>query len=636
MPLLLDTIKRPRDIRKLKLSELPLLAEEVRREIIEVVSHRGGHLGSNLGVVDLTIALHYVFDIENDVVTWDVSNQTYTHKILTGRRERFPTLRQQHGISGFANREESPYDPFTFGHAGTAISTAVGIVSGDELTGRNRKVIAVVGDGAMTCGVSYEALNNCGASKKNILVILNDNTMSISRTVGAMSNYLNDLRTAPLYNELKSEIHEMLNKLPVVGHPIEEGLETIRRSLKATVGNNLFSALGFHYYGPINGHDLPLLVRTLRNLKRQKKPILLHLITQKGKGHPDAGSDPHALHGVTPRRAETKIEVKTLPAKKPYTKVFAESLIRLAERDNRIVAVTAAMPEGTGLIEFEKRFPSRFFDVGICEQHAVGLAAGLAHVGLRPVAAIYSTFLQRAYDQVFQELCLQKLPVVIAMDRAGIVGADGATHNGLFDIAYLRTFPNIVLTAPRDAEELDAMLAFALTLDVPTAIRYPRTDIPDFSSLQIARTPIRLGKAEVLTTGADGAILAYGSMVETALAASAALSREGIDLCVVNARFVKPLDTGIVRELLTEQPFLLLMEEHSSAGGFCSAVMEAAVQLGLDTRKMKPLALADKFLEHGDRKNLLQAQGLDPESVVALVKTLAVAKPRARRTNIRV
>lgn len=622
----LARINSPDDLKKFLQEELPALAEEIRQEIINVVFRNGGHLGSNLGVVELTLALHYVFDVHKDIFVWDVSDQTYTHKILTGRKEQFHTLRQYGGLSGFSNKEESPYDHFTFGHAGTAISTALGIVCGDELAGNKRKVIAIVGDGAITSGIAYEALNNCGHLKKNLLIILNDNAMSISPTIGALSKYLSELRTLPLYKETKKEIYNLLTKTKA-GTSIEHIIERLKTSLKASLNVNIFNTLGFEYYGPIDGHDIKLLIRTLQNIKRIEKPILLHIVTKKGKGCREAEKDSMALHGVSPKLKETKVEPGfATSSMASYTQNFAKSIIKLAEKDKRVVAITAAMPEGTGLVEFGEKFPNRFFDVGICEQHAVALAAGLAYAGLRPIVAIYSTFLQRSYDQIFQEICLQNLPVIFAMDRSGLVGQDGPTHHGVFDIAYLRAYPNIILMAPKDGIELEKMLEFALKLEQPSAIRYPRANIPDFTKYGFKMTPIELGKQEVLTYGEEGVILAYGSTVETALLVAEILLKENIKIGVINARFAKPVDTAFIKKLVEENPFVLTLEEHSVVGGFGSSILESASSVGVNIQKIKTLGIPDKFITHGERSVLLKNIGLDGENIANAIRDIINSK----------
>jgi 1-deoxy-D-xylulose-5-phosphate synthase len=629
---LLDKINSPADLKTLPVESLQKLALEIRDEIIRTVAKNGGHLGSNLGVIELTIALHYVFDLSVDRVLWDVSHQTYAHKLLTGRRARFHTLRQLNGLSGFSNRDESAYDPFTCGHAGTSVSTALGILCGDELAGRKRRVVAVVGDGALTCGMTFEALNQCGALQKNLLVILNDNKMSISKTVGAIANYLNRIRMAPLYQEIKDELHHVLDKLPVVGKPMEKAIEHVRASLKAGIGGLLFEELGFHHYGPTDGHDISLLVETLKKAGRIKGPVLLHVVTEKGRSHDAALNDPFRLHGVGPTRVhDGKVDTGECVASSTFTDVFARSVVELARTEPKIVALTAAMPDGTGLIRFEKEFPSRFFDAGICEQHAVGLAAGLAAAGLRPVAAIYSTFLQRAFDQVIQEVCLQPLPVVFAIDRAGIVGADGPTHHGMFDISYLRVMPNIQIVAPCDAEMLDMMLRWAVTQSFPVAVRYPRTEVPQRESTIWKTFPteeVVSGHASVLRSGSDGSIVALGSMVYPAMNAAAKLAAQGMQLTVVDARFAKPIDVSLFARLCEETPFVLTVEENSLAGGFGSAVLEEVRAAGGQFDKVLSLGVPDRFVQHGPRAMLLRALGLDADGIARMAVACASGTTR--------
>ncbi|MDQ7779527.1 MAG: 1-deoxy-D-xylulose-5-phosphate synthase [Planctomycetota bacterium] len=616
---LLDKINGPADVKAMPVESLPRLATEIRDEIVQVVAKNGGHLGSNLGVIELTIALHYVFDFADDRVLWDVSHQTYTHKLLTDRRDRFHTLRKQGGLSGFSARHESKYDALTCGHAGTAVSTALGILCGDELQGRKRRVVAVIGDGALTCGMTFEAINQCGALKKNLIVVLNDNKMSIGATVGAVANYLNRVRMAPLYHEIKDELHNVLDKVPIVGRSMEKVIEHIRASLKAGIGGLLFEDLGFHHYGPIDGHNIQLLIETLRAARRIKGPVLLHVVTEKGRSHDGALSDPFRMHGVGPVHVhDGKIDAGEAISPPMYTEVFARTLVSMARTDPRIAGITAAMPDGTGLVLFEKEFPTRYFDVGICEQHAIGLAAGLATAGLRPVAAIYSTFLQRAFDQVCQELCLQPVPVILAIDRAGVVGADGPTHHGLFDIAYLRALPNMSIAAPRDGEMLESMMRWALRMETPVAIRYPRTEVPGKAEVickEVASEALATGKAEMLVKGPDGAIIALGSMVYPGLRAVTRLASEGVRLTLVDARFAKPVDTELFARLCKELPFVITVEEHALAGGFGSAVAEAVRGAGGDTSKLYALGVPDAFVEHGPRAVLLRKLGLDTEGI---------------------
>lgn len=612
----LNQINSPKDLKKLSSDDLNRLAEEIRAKIIEVVFKNGGHLGSNLGVVELTLALHYVFDFETDRIIWDVSHQSYTHKLLTGRREQFEALRTFGGLSGFSNKSESIYDPFTIGHAGTSVSTALGITCADSLSDRSRKVVAVLGDGALTCGMTFEALNHAGALKKNLLIILNDNKMSISSTIGAMANYLNKLRMAPFYADVKKEVYSILDSLPVVGHHMERALDHLRASVVSTLGGFIFEELGFSYYGPLDGHNLPALIHILKEVRRFKRPVLIHVVTEKGRGSPLALNDPYRFHGIGPLKFTEEDKLSRVSGQPTYTEVFGQTVIELARKDKRLVTITAAMPEGTGLVEFEKTFPKRYFDVGICEQHAVGLAAGLAAGGLKPVVAVYSTFLQRAFDQLFQEIALQKSKVIFAMDRAGLVGSDGPTHHGIFDIAYARMFPGFVLMSPKDGQELAMMLEFAWGLDQPVVIRYPRATLPEKT---LSSKPIQFGRAEIVKPGKDGVILAYGPLVYPALEAARILDKEGLQIMVVNARFAKPLDEVLLSRLGDGQPFLVTVEEHMLNGGFGSAVLESLSRLGKDIRKVLRLGLPDQFIEHGSRERLLKIVGLDAHSMAQAI-----------------
>ncbi len=627
----LDRINQANDVKAFKEEELGYLAEEIRKEIIDVVYKNGGHLGSNLGVVDLTIALHYLFDPAKDLIVWDGSYQTYTHKILTGRRTQFSTLRQFKGLSGFAWKNESSLDPFSFGHVGTGLAAAYGASVADKALGRQRKVIGIVGDGSMTSGVAFEALNNIGASRQGMLVILNDNGFSIAKTVGAISNYFNELRTKPIYSGFKKELQQVLSKLPL-GHSIEQALEAVHRGLRQAILPNMFSALGFQYYGPIDGHDIKLILRILNNIKSQNRPVLLHVVTKKGKGHPDADKDPYGLHKpvepahVPAAKGKVHKEYKLEPAgkapllkTKSYTRAFIDILTVTAQNDKRICAITAAMPDGTGLVEFGKVFPDRTFDVGISEQCAVAFACGLASAGLRPVVAIYSTFLQRAYDQIFQEACLQNAPVLFAIDRAGIAGEDGPTHHGVFDVGYLRLFPNITVMAPKDEQEFVGMMSLAFNLPGPSAIRFPRENCPQIESKAQA---VELGKGEIVVDGKDGMVLGYGASVKYAVKAREILLGEGIDIGVANARFVKPIDSELISELIYHYPFVLCVEDHTYQGGFGSAVLEAAALKGLDSKKIKLLSVPDKFIDHGPRELLLKLLGLDGEGIARACKIL--------------
>ncbi|MBI5779837.1 MAG: 1-deoxy-D-xylulose-5-phosphate synthase [Planctomycetes bacterium] len=618
---IITQVNNPADLKKLPTDKLHQLAQEIREKIINVTFKNGGHLGSNLGVIELTIALHYVFNLEHDRVIWDVSHQCYTHKILTGRKDRFDTIRLYQGLSGFTNPEESPYDTFTVGHAGTAISTALGIATGDSIAGINRKVIAVCGDGALTTGMSLEALNYAGILKKNLIVVLNDNKMSISHTVGAMANYLTKLRSSYLYLDLKKDVASLLEKIPKVSQQMEKAFHHVRAAALAPLGGAIFEELGWRYFGPIEGHNIPVLINNLKTISQFSGPMMLHIITEKGYGSQHAINDPYKMHGIGPVTvADGKISSEKSSSLN-YTDIFAERVAELAGQDEKIAGITAAMPDGTGLVKLQEKFPQRYFDVGICEQQAVGLACGMAKSGIKPVVAIYSTFLQRAFDQLFHDIALQKSPVVFVLDRAGLVGADGPTHHGLYDIGYCRLFPDFTLMAPRDGTELKEMLSFAVHHNRPTFIRYPRTAVPEPTIP--SQESIRHGKAEILRPGKDGVLLAYGSMVYPAYYAAEELAKNNIELTVVNARFAKPLDEELISRLLKETPFAITLEEHSIAAGFGSAVLEFASR-SPETRqyinKITTLGIPDRFIEHGSRDKLLNILGLDKDGIMKSVR----------------
>ena len=627
---ILDRIEGPGDVRQLDIAQLEQLAGEIRRRIQDVVTRTGGHLASNLGVVELTLALHCIYDFEYDRLFWDVGHQCYTHKLITGRRQAFEGLRTAEGLSGFPNPAESPFDCFTVGHAGTAISTALGVVCAEDAMRRldpslrarpPRRAVVVVGDASIATGMSFEALNHAGFLGKRLLVILNDNRMAIASTVGALSRYLNKVRMAGVYNEIKRDVRDFLDAVPVVGHGMERILEhlkdLVRRSL---VAGRVFEDLGFRYFGPTDGHDLPALLEALREIERLNidGPVLLHVVTEKGRGHTPASDDPRKFHGVNPAIKVSNGKVETYETPEPtYTDVFAEELTRAGQDDPRIVALTAAMPDGTGLVQFASRFPDRCYDTGICEQHAVGMAAGMAAGGLRPVAAIYSTFLQRAYDQVFQEICLQGLPVLLTLDRAGLVGSDGPTHHGAYDIAYLRALPGITLMAPSGPEELRMMVRFALASGGPAAIRYPRADVDEVT--WPGPEPLAMGKAQLLRQGKDATIIAYGTMVGAAWRASQSLANEGIEVTVVNARFARPLDRELFLRVVGETPATITVEEGSVNGGFGEAVLELASEANLAGR-VRVLGIPDRFVPHGSRTKLLAELGLDEMGLVSAVK----------------
>ena len=618
---ILEKINTPADLRKLSLAQLPRLACELRGMIIRTVSRTGGHLASSLGAVELTIALHYVFNTPEDKIVWDVGHQSYAHKILTGRRQRFHTLRQGGGISGFPKREESIYDAFNVGHASTSISAALGMAEGMKHKGEKHHAIAVIGDGSMTGGMAFEAINNAGSLKHNLIVILNDNEMSISPNVGAFPSYLNRIITGQAYHKLKKEIDHAFSAIPVVGKQMLAGIVRLKDAIKSLmVPTTMFDELGFEYFGPISGHDIEEMVQTFEAIKQLEGPIFVHLVTKKGKGFPAAEQKPHSYHSAAPFDIKTG-EFKKKTGVPSYTSFFSRAMVELGEQDPRIIAITAAMPEGTGLMEFAERFPGRFYDVGIAEQHAVTFAAGLAAEKLRPVVAVYSTFLQRAYDQVLHDVCLQKLAVSFALDRGGIVGADGPTHNGLFDYAYLRSLPNMVVMAPKDENELRHMLYTSLQLEQPSSLRYPRD--PGLGvSLDREFRFLRPGKAELLREGEDVLLLAIGNMVAPALQAAGLLAAEGIESAVINARFVKPLDRKLIIRIVGQTGCLVTVEEGVLQGGFGSAVLELLQEEGLNNIKAARLGIPDKFIEHGNSAAIRRKYKLDAVGIAETVKKL--------------
>ena len=612
----LDKIDSPVDLKKLKVEELPLLAAEVRQFLLETVSATGGHLGSNLGTVELSIALHYCFNSPSDKIIWDVGHQAYTHKILTGRRDRFATQRQYKGLSGFPKRSESEHDAFGVGHSSTSISAGLGMAAATDLAGSKNHAIAIIGDGSLTGGMAFEALNQAGHLKKNLIVILNDNEMSISKNVGAFSSFISRKMTGRYYRDLKKEMQGLLRHIPAIGTDILHFAKRAENSLKGFLTPGaLFEALGFDYLGPLDGHDLPQLVEIFNNINQLDGPLLVHIMTTKGKGYKPAEDTPDKYHGVgcfdlTTGKGAPK------PSAKSYTDVFGETLVQLAEQDKKIVAITAAMPDGTGLNKFAERFPERFFDVGIAEQHAMTFAAGLAADGFRPVTAIYSTFVQRAYDQVFHDICLQKLPVTIAMDRAGVVGDDGPTHHGVFDISYLRHLPGLTMMAPKDENELRHMIKTAVYHGAPIALRYPRGAgygvemDPDIKALEI-------GKGEVLSEGNDISIIAFGSTVYPALEAAELLLYKGISAGVINARFVKPLDADLILSAAGKTGCIMTVEENALQGGFGSAVLELLYDNGMQNVKVKRLGIPDRYVEQGSQAQLRKDLGIDAEGIAA-------------------
>ncbi len=610
----LETIESPNDLKTINIKDLSLLASEIRELIIKTVSKTGGHLASNLGVVELTIALHHVFNCPDDKIVWDVGHQAYTHKILTGRRNQFHTLRQFGGMSGFTKIEESEYDAFGTGHGSTSISAALGMACAQKLISNKNKLIAVIGDGALTGGMAFEALNHAGHIKENVIVILNSNEMSISQNVGAWSQYLNRITTNPIYNRVRDDLELVLKRVPKFGSLLVDSAKKLEKSLKMLLTPGiLFDELGFRYIGPVDGHNIPLLIETLDNIKIFKGPVLVHILTKKGKGYTFAEENPTRFHSAKPFDIETGIwKSKDADKKrKTYTELFGSALVKLAKKDKRIVAITAAMPDGTGLREFAQKFPDRFFDVGMAEQHAVTFAAGLALKGLKPVFAVYSTFLQRAYDQILHDVCLQKLPVIFAIDRAGIVGGDGPTHNGVFDLSYLSMIPNMTIMAPKDGGEFVSMLSKAVEYGQPISIRYPKDYAAKFNSVK----KIEIGKGEIVRDGADVAILAIGTMVCPALEAAKILEKKNINVSVVNMRFVKPLDTELIEKIVSQTKKIVTVEENVIAGGFGMRVANVETQNFASLH----IGLPDKFIEQGPRYLLLKKHKLDSAGIAETI-----------------
>ncbi|HEV8323967.1 MAG TPA: 1-deoxy-D-xylulose-5-phosphate synthase [Myxococcota bacterium] len=635
---LLDRIESPADLKRLTPEELPALAAEVRQRIIETVAANGGHLGGPLGTVELAVALHYVFESPHDRIVWDVGHQAYAHKLLTGRRDRFHTLRQPDGISGFCKREESVHDSFGAGHASTAISAALGILEGKRHKGDEGKVIAVVGDGGLTGGLAYEGLNNSGPLEKDLIVVLNDNDFSISPNVGAISLWLSRKLTGERMTWWRRAVKESLRAWGG-----ERVIRAVQRAMEASKSlltpGILFEGMGFEYVGPVPGHDLAQLVDTFRAVKAQRRPILIHAVTTKGKGYGPAEKHHEGGHGMTPFDVATGKAKPAKPGPPSWTKVFADTLVELAEKDPRVVAITAAMPSGTGLDLFQKKLPARCYDVGIAEQHAVCFAAGLATEGLRPVCAIYSTFLQRAYDQIIHDVAIQELPVFFCLDRAGLVGADGKTHQGAFDLAYLRCIPGMVVMAPKDEDELRHMIATGLAHPGPAAVRYPRGPVPGVK-MEGPPRPLPIGRGEIVADngGRAVAIVAVGTMVEPAVAAAAALAGEGVGAVVVNARFVKPLDEELLTRLAAECGAVVTVEEGTSVGGFGAAVLELLARRGMHGVRVEVLGLPDEFVEQGDVKVQRKAFRLDREGIAAAARALlarpATSEPLARLRSV--
>lgn len=620
---ILPTIHSPQDLRDLSLPKLEKLAGEMREVLCNLISARSAHFASNLGVVELCIALHQAFDFLHDRLIWDTGHQIYPHKLLTGRFPQFDTIRTKGGLMGYPNPEESDYDLFVTGHAGSSVSTAIGLASGDSLARpeENRWSVAVIGDGAFPSGIVYEAMNNAREFGKRLLVILNDNKMSICPRVGGMADYLDRLRMNRMYSGLKEEVVSVLSKVPLLGDPAERFLAQLKEAAKAGLhGGMFFEDLGFRYFGPIDGHNIGLLRKYLRMAKSADGPILLHVVTEKGHGFQPAAEDPVLFHAPPQfERTENQVVRLKTTSGRTFTHVAAQAIHDAMAADERVTVITAAMCQGNKLEKVRDSFPTRFFDTGICESHAVAFAAGQAKAGLRPIVDIYSTFMQRSYDQIFQEVSLQNLPVTFMMDRGGLAGPDGPTHHGVFDLGYMRVFPNIAMMAPGDEFDLQQMLSFALAHEGPCAIRYPKANIITIAG---DRAPIEFGRSEVLSSGEDGMIVCAGGLLPESLTAASALQNDGLSVGVINARFVKPLDAETIIRAIRQSPFVITVEEGALMGGFGSAVLEAASEAGVDASRLRRLGIPDHFVEHGERDELLADLGLDAAGIAAACRAM--------------
>ena len=617
----LENINSPKDLKRLKEKELKVLAEELRSKIIDVTAKKGGHLAASLGAVDLTVALHYCLNSPEDKIVFDVGHQAYAHKLLTGRSKNFDTLREMGGISGFPNKDESEYDPFTCGHSATSISSSLGLAMARDFNKEKSKVFAVIGDASIATGLAFEGMNHAGHTDTNLVVVLNDNEQFISKPVGAMSRYLNTVISNPLYNKVMNETEKAIQNIPKLGPLTVKAVKKLQESMKnLLVPGIVFEELGFRYFGPIDGHDIEQIIATLKNINQLEGPIFLHVITKKGKGYKYAEDNPSDFHGVNPFDVNTgKIEGAEANGDS-FTGYFSRKIVDLAQKNEKVVAITAAMPGGTGLKEFSEKFPERFIDVGITEGHAVTLSAGLARGGMMPVVAIYSTFLQRSYDQLVHDIALQDLPVVFCVDRAGIVGKDGPTHHGVFDITYSRILPNFIVMAPKDGAELEIMLEKALEWKKPVLIRYPRAHAKSIVSASSCSS-LTIGSSETLRQGRDLTLLACGSMVNIALRTAEVLSKEGIEAEVINARFIKPLDKSMLERISKASKKIYTLEEGIAAAGFGSAVLEFMAQENIQKVNIKCLGLPDIFIEHGSREELLRKYHLTPDEIALIIKS---------------
>jgi 1-deoxy-D-xylulose-5-phosphate synthase len=614
-------INEPSDIKDLDINQLNKLAKELRGYLIRTVSDTGGHLSSNLGVVELTLALHYCFNSPYDKLIWDVGHQTYIHKIITGRKEEIKTIRQYKGLSGFPKRIESKHDVFETGHSSTSISAALGFVKAREILKKNNYIVPIIGDGSMTGGMAFEALNNSGRLKSNLIVILNDNQMSISKNVGGLSSYLDTIRTGAVYKDMKEEVEKTLTKIPKFGKEVVKVLRDVKSSIKQLViPGMLFEELGFTYLGPIDGHNISALIKTLNQAKRLDEPVLIHVNTIKGKGYKPAELNPTKYHGTKPYYISNG-EYKKIPCKDTYSKVFGNTLVDIAKNNKMLVAISAAMPEGTGLSDFSKKYPDRFFDVGIAEQHAVTFAAGLASSGLKPVVALYSSFLQRAYDQILHDVCMQNLSVIFAIDRAGLVGQDGETHQGVFDISFLSHIPNMTILAPKNKYELKDTIKYAVNFNGPIAIRYPKGKAS--GELKEFNENIIYGKSEIIKKGNTVAIIGVGTLVETAYNVASMLEDQDVQCSIINARFIKPLDTKMIDNIVNTHDFIFVLEENVIIGGYGSNVARYVSEINADI-KVVCIGIKDNFVEHGTRDELIKLCGLDKESICKKIREICI------------